>query len=977
MADQSSFNLSAQASGPVECLGRTFPSDQARREHYLKLLAAKLKDPEFRRIEGFPAGTDDAILALSNPPYFTACPNPWIGEFLKVYGAPYDPKQAYHREPFASDVGDGKNHPIYNAHSYHTKVPHRAIMRYILHYTLPGQVVFDGFCGTGMTGVAAQLCGNRSEIQALGYRVLDDGTILNEEGKAFSKIGARKPLLSDLSPAASFIAYNYNYSDPSFEEDARRILREVEASHGWIFSTLHQPTAAQLKDAVLEVDKTASHSDLRAAVHQISTTRTRVGRVNYVVWSDVFVCPECGAEVDFWNQAVVKKTGDVLDEFPCPKCKSVVTKRAAEPARVSFYDHVLKTVVTQTKQSIALVNYTFDGKRFEKAADSFDRALAAKLETFPDEIAPPSGRMPDGDESRRNDPAGMTHVHHFYSKRNLILLSTLLDRAPSSAVTCAILDGHSVGTKMSRFRASAWATKSTGPMKGNTAGTLYVPSLVGEQNWLNILSEKIAMIRRAHFDGSGAMIATSSATAIPIPPNSLDYIFLDPPFGANLLYSELNFLWESWLRAWTNSKPEAIECRAQSKDLDAYRGLMADSFKLAFQALKPGRWLTVEFSNTKASVWNAIQSALQECGFVVANVSALDKQQGSFKAVTTTTAVKQDLVISAYKPNGGLEERFAKTGNTVAGVWDFVRTHLRNLPVVKPKGGQLEPIAERDPRILYDRMVAFYVGHSTPVPLSSAEFQAELASNFVERDGMWFLPEQVNEYDKKRAQMESVGQLAIFVEDERSAIDWLRVELKDKPQTYQDLQPDFMQQLNASWKKWEARPELKVLLDQNFLCYDGTGEVPSQIHSYLSTQFKELRNLPKDHAQLRQKAKDRWYVPDPKKNVDVETLRNKRLLEEFWSYLPDGYISAARSPDRNPTLPMPGMASPRPKVPRSKKLKQVRTEAVRVGFKFCYQQKDYPTILAVADMLPESVLNEDEQLQMIYDNAALRAEAAT
>jgi hypothetical protein len=99
------------------------------------------------------------------------------------------------------------------------------------------------------------------------------------------------------------------------------------------------------------------------------------------------------------------------------------------------------------------------------------------------------------------------------------------------------------------------------------------------------------------------------------------------------------------------------------------------------------------------------------------------------------------------------------------------------------------------------------------------------------------------------------------------------------------------------------------------------------------------------------------------------------LLEEFWSYLPDGYISASRSPDRNPTLPIPGMASPRPKVPRSKKLKQVRTEAVRVGFKFCYQQKDYPTILAVADMLPETVLNEDEQLQMLYDNAALRAEA--
>src|SRR6266849_2366671 len=73
-----------------------------------------------------------------------------------------------------------KNDPIYNAHSYHTKVPHKAIMRYILHYTDPGDVVFDGFCGTGMTGVAAQLCDDRKEVETLGYKVWEDGTILDE-----------------------------------------------------------------------------------------------------------------------------------------------------------------------------------------------------------------------------------------------------------------------------------------------------------------------------------------------------------------------------------------------------------------------------------------------------------------------------------------------------------------------------------------------------------------------------------------------------------------------------------------------------------------------------------------------------------------------------------------------------------------------------------------------------------------------------
>ena len=157
---------------PVECLGMTFENDEKRREYFLEKLREKLKDPEFRKIEGFPIGEDENILAMSDPPYYTACPNPFIEDFIKHYGKPYDPDtDDYRREPFAADVSEGKNDPIYNAHSYHTKVPHKAIMRYILHYTNPGDVVFDGFCGTGMTGVAAQLCGDKATVESLDYRV--------------------------------------------------------------------------------------------------------------------------------------------------------------------------------------------------------------------------------------------------------------------------------------------------------------------------------------------------------------------------------------------------------------------------------------------------------------------------------------------------------------------------------------------------------------------------------------------------------------------------------------------------------------------------------------------------------------------------------------------------------------------------------------------------------------------------------------
>ena len=100
---------------------------------------------------------------MSDPPYYTACPNPFLADFVAHYGRPHDPDEEYQREPYAVDVSVGKTDLLYRAHPYHTKVPHLAIVPSILHYTKPGDVVLDGFCGSGMTGVAAQWCGTAPE----------------------------------------------------------------------------------------------------------------------------------------------------------------------------------------------------------------------------------------------------------------------------------------------------------------------------------------------------------------------------------------------------------------------------------------------------------------------------------------------------------------------------------------------------------------------------------------------------------------------------------------------------------------------------------------------------------------------------------------------------------------------------------------------------------------------------------------------
>jgi hypothetical protein len=409
-----------------------------------------------------------------------------------------------------------------------------------------------------------------------------------------------------------------------------------------------------------------------------------------------------------------------------------------------------------------------------------------------------------------------------------------------------------------------------------------------------------------------------------------------------LNYSELNFLWESWIKVWTNRKFEAVESKALDRDVDGYKYLLELFFHKAYRALKPGRWLTVEFSNTNAGIWNNIQEALANPGFIVANVSALSKKQGSFNAVVTTTSVKQDLVISAYKPNGGFEDRFLNETD-VEGVWDFIRTHLGYLPVTKRQSGDLVKIPERDPRILFDQVVSYFVRNLRDVPVSSKEFQYGLLERFAERDGMIFLPEQVAEYDKARMSSEQLKQLTIFVDDEASAIEWLRQLLNEKPQNYQDIHPKYINEL-AGWKKAEEQLELSKLLEQNFIKYEGLGLLPPQIHSYLSTNFKEMRNLKKDDVQLIRKAKDRWYVPNPEREEDLQKLRERDLLKQFEEY----------------------------KEHSGRKLKTVRMEAVRCGFKKAWQDRDYPTIIKVAEKIPQNLLQEDQKLLMWYDQAQTR-----
>lgn len=807
-----------------------------------------------RDIEGFPIGSDEDIIALSDAPYYTACPNPFIEEFIKEYGTPYDELHDKSVDyPYTEDVSEDKHDLIYNIHTYHTKVPPKAIMTFLKHYTTPGDIVLDVFSGSGMTGVASQLC--------------DDGK--------------RHAILIDISSYATFLTRNYN--TPNNEiiiDELKKIIQELEEKFGRIYETKH----------IIE-----------GRVQTDIYNKPVMGSINYTIWSDVFFCPQCGHEMIYFFDALDSRK-KAMKNFNCPECNFEITKLnmiKKETTEVNDFGQPF----TYAKKVPVLINYSVGKKRFVKCPDDED---LKKLENIIITKWIPHDELPKGYNTEQPKKShGMNWVHLFYSKRTQLLLSEsydlLKDDLKKLFLYTSILPKM---TLLNRYMPEHGSRALVGPM----VGTYYVPSLSVENNVINQLKFQLKKLEHLQYDKGNTIISNQSATDLRnIPKDSIDYIFIDPPFGANIMYSELNFMPESWLKIKTSNKEEAIINKVQNKDLYEYTELMTRSFRELYRVLKPNHWLTMEFHNSKNSVWNSIQQSLLSAGFVIADVRTLNKEKKTVMQYKSDNTVDQDLVISAYKPKKSFHTEFNAHIGTEDSAWDFVRQHLEKLPIVVDSKGKLECIVERQPVLLFDRMVAYHIMQGLPIPLDATEFYKGLDEKFLQRDGMYFLPSQVNEYDTARikADVEPI-QFTMFVTNEKSAIAWLYQYLDEKnngPQTYADLQPKFMQEMKTVDKN-EKMPELQTMLEENFLQDD----------------------------------KGRWYVPDITKEGDLAKLREKNLWREF-----EGYMNSTG------------------------KLKLFRSEAIRVGFSRLWKDKNYKAIVSIAERLPEKTIQEDQNLLMYYD----------
>ena len=853
MKQAENSNLNHQQ-GPVTCLDKEFENDEARRAYFREELRKKL--PELRKIEGFPIGEDDDIINLSDPPYYTACPNPWLNDFIAEWEKEKVQLEADGRrtadfevkEPYASDVSEGKYNPLYLLHPYLTKVPYPAIIKYLNHYTQPGDIVLDGFAGTGMTGAAARLC----------------------------ETGKRRAICIDLSPLATFISsfVNSDISNQVFSKITLSMIEEAKRELGWMLETKHSSNI--------------------------------IGEINYVIWSNVYACPICGSEIVFYDEAFDTSTGDVHEKFSCPKCYAELSKSKCKVVTNTTNDILVDDVVTTPKRVPVLIGYSVNGKRYQKRPDSHDLEIIDKISSYCIPYWAPTDKIINGDEISRASRDGIKYFEQYYTKRTLAILSKLKSLVPHPIFNSLITKVSFQSTIMYRY-----CTKGGGPM----SGTMYVPALIKEVNVFNQLEAFIkdrAKVAIASNLNNVITCTQSSTTICNLADNSVDYIFTDPPFGKNLMYSELNYISEMWLKVKTENQRECVENKSQQKDVYFYQKLIQKVFSEYYRILKPKKWLSVEFSNTSAAIWNSIQNAITSTGFIIANVSALDKKKDTYKAVTTTTAVKQDLVITCYKPSNELTEMLTIANSKKDSVWDFMSEHLSHLPVHIERGNATTSVVERSPKILYDRLISYYVQHGYQIPMDAQEFQAGLHERFIERDGMYFTAPQAAEYEEKRKHTSEFVPMGLIVSDEANGIEWLKLQLRE-PKTYQEISPEWMQAVNGL-KKGDVLPELKDILEENFI-EDETGH---------------------------------WHVPDLEKQIDLEKLKHKSLMKEF-----NLYREMAQKPRA--------------------RIKEVRVEALREGFKQCFKDKDFATILLLGDKIPQNILTEDEVLLQYYDIAQMRS----
>ncbi len=603
-----------------------------------------------------------------------------LAEFIQLFGKPYNPVTDNYRRPsFAMPVKAGKATAIYNAHSYHTKVPPQGIEPYIAHYTDSGDLVLDPFCGSGMTGVAALMQG-------------------------------RYVILNDLSPAAAHIAYNYctPVDVQALKKEFERIKLAVKEEFDWLYET--------------KCDRCGGPAIIQ-----------------YTVWSDVFECDRCSAKLVLWDLAINQETGKVQETFTCPECGKEQTKAGLRWLRslpvMTIYDCLFckhhrsehQTTEAEKERIVEVdkteIKYWYPLTPFDQSWEMWRAVHGAQ------EISDISkfytcrnlralARL--WDEINKVSDERLCKALKFVFTGSALLRTTKMARVGKGPQGGFVPSRNLSGTL---YIASISVEKNVWDVFSNKAEMIF---------------EVLFDTSKAPL--ANAFVLTGSATELKgVSEQTVDYIFTDPPFGSNIFYADCNLIWESWLGKFTDQLYEAVvHVKHKNKNtITDYARLMIDAFSEMYRVLKPGRWASVVFHNSDDRIWQTILDAVETAGFELAEINSFDKEQLSFKGIRGAKGLEKvtnkDIVLNLRKPGPNITRQVngantARNGEAESRIAQQIADFLASDP--SPEKRTLQHFWNV---VLYDML------SEGIVDVSMEKMGSILPHYFKQIDGCWYL----------------------------------------------------------------------------------------------------------------------------------------------------------------------------------------------------------------------------------------------
>ncbi len=560
--------------------------------------------------------------------------------------------------------------PLYNAFPYPTKISPEAIALFIATHTKPGDTVLDTFAGSGTTGLASLLCSRPTPYMLARARDLGLDCAW----------GPRKAYLYELGVLGSFVskALTHPPKPADFQKAAAALIAEAQQRLGDLYVT--------------------------------ADPNGNPGTIRHVIWSDVIRCAVCAGETTFWRAAVRWAPLALNKMWNCPSCGTEASLESAQRVYEKELD-VFGRSQELRKRIPVEVHGSTGAKKWKRPAQPSDHELSRLLAGRELPSSAPDAEIVWGDLHRSGYHRGISHLHHLYTPRNFLAISTCLEIAREypeplrSSLELLVLSYNAAhATLMTRVVIKTGQKDLA--LTSAQSGVLYVSSLPVEKNVLPGLARKARTLSAAFELVERAVgsveVVNSTSEKLNILDESIDYVFTDPPFGGYIPYAELNQVSELWIGNVTDRRLETIVSRAAGKTEESYRTSLTQVFSEIARVLKPQGSATVVFHSAHSAIWAALTNSFNEAGLSVERTSILDKMQASFKQVVSGVSVKGDPLIL-------LSKQFKKTVETTsAEVFDLVL------------GSAQDPI---DLRSLFSKYAATCLQSGVPVELDAELFQ--------------------------------------------------------------------------------------------------------------------------------------------------------------------------------------------------------------------------------------------------------------